>query len=67
MVQLISYIMHQPKNVKIATFYAYDFDTKKPYFTNIFCEEILNEATDSDDLYTRWNKIFDHRNFIKQM
>lgn len=66
MVQLISYIMHQPKNVKIATFYAYDFDTKKPYFNNIFCEEILNEATDSDDFYTRWNKVFDHSNFIKQ-
>ena len=38
MMQLISYIMHQPKNTKIATFYAYDFDNVRPVFNNIYCD-----------------------------
>lgn len=64
--QLISYVMHQAKNTKIASYYAYDFDAKKPYFNNIYCQDILSSATDSEDFYIRWNKVFNHDNFIVQ-
>ena len=62
--QLISYIMHQSKNTKIAAYYAYNFETKTHCFNNIFCEDILELATDAEDFYIRWNKVFNHDNFL---
>lgn len=64
MEQLISYVMHQPKNTKVASYYAYDFESKSHHFNNIFCKDILGLATDVDDFYLRWNKIFNHDNFL---
>ncbi len=64
MAQLISYVMHQAKNTKIASYYAYDFEEKRPMYNNIYCQDVLAAATDAEDFYVRWNKVFNHDNFI---
>ncbi|MDR0971247.1 MAG: N-6 DNA methylase [Bacteroidales bacterium] len=63
--QLISYAMYE-QNTKIASFFTYDFDNNTPLFNNIFCDEIRVNATNSDDFYDRWNKVFLHNNFIQE-
>lgn len=33
-------------------------------FNNIYCNDILKDASDNDDFYLRWNKIFNHDNYV---
>lgn len=61
--QLCSYAM-QEQTTKIASFYTYDFDHGQHCFSNIFCAELRNVSLNTDDFYDRWNKIFDHTDYI---
>lgn len=62
--QLFSYAM-QESSTKIAAFYTYDFENQKPLISTVFCDDIRKKSENSDDFYDRWNKIFDHQNWIK--
>lgn len=61
--QLCSYAM-QEQTTKIASFYTYDFDHGQHCFSNIFCAELRNVSLNTDDFYDRWNKLFDHTDYI---
>lgn len=61
--QLCSYAM-QEQTTKIASFYSYDFDKEQHCFSNIFCAELRQASLNNDDFYDRWNKIFDHSDYI---
>lgn len=61
--QLCSYAM-QEQTTKIASFYSYDFDKEQHYFSSIFCAELRQASLNTDDFYDRWNKIFDHTDYI---
>lgn len=61
--QLCSYAM-QEQTTKIASFYSYDFDKEENCFANIFCAELRNVSLNTDDFYDRWNKFFDHSEYL---
>lgn len=61
--QLCSYAM-QEQTTKIASFYSYDFDSESHNFSNIYCSELRYVSLNTDDFYDRWNKIFDHVDYI---
>lgn len=61
--QLCSYAM-QEQTTKIASFYTYDFDKHQHLFSNIFCGELRKVSLNTDDFYDRWNKIFNHSDYI---
>lgn len=33
-------------------------------FNNIYCNDIWKDASDNDDFYLRWNKIFNYDNYV---
>lgn len=61
--QVLSYAM-QEKNTKLISYYAYDFEIGEDLFYNIYLDDILQLATNTDDLFDRWNKTFDRDDFI---
>lgn len=61
--QVFSYAM-QEKSTKIISFYAYDFESNKDMFYNVYTGEILTEAQNVDDFFDRWNKVFDKNDYI---
>ncbi|MDE6758612.1 MAG: N-6 DNA methylase [Clostridia bacterium] len=61
--QSLSYAM-QEKNTKLVSYYAYDFESKTDLFYNIYLDDILNVASNTEDLFDRWNKTFDREDFI---
>lgn len=61
--QLCSYAM-QEQTTKIASFYSYDFDKELHCFSNIFCADLRQASLNTPDFYDRWNKIFDHTDYI---
>lgn len=61
--QLLSYAM-QERKTKLVSYYAFDFDENKDLFYNIYLDDILDLATNVDDLFDRWNKTFDRDDYI---
>lgn len=61
--QVMSYAQ-QERKTKILSFYAYNFEEDKDCFYNIYIDEILKEAQNVDDLFDRWNKIWDKSDYI---
>lgn len=63
--QLFSYAM-QESRTKVVSFYTYDFEHDTPLFSTVFCEDLRRQSRNSDDFYERWNKIFDHSDWISE-
>ena len=61
--QLFSYAM-QEAETKLVSFYTFDFEQKISLFSNVFCADLRESSVNCDDFYDRWNKIFDHQNWI---
>ena len=52
------------KNTKMVSYYSYDFEGNKDEFFNIYLDDILDIAVNTEDLFDRWNKTFDREDFI---
>ena len=61
--QLCSYAM-QEQTTKLASFYTYDFDLGMHCYSNIYCAELRQVSLNTDDFYDRWNKLFEHSDYI---
>lgn len=61
--QSLSYAM-QEKNTKLVSYYSYDFNNDCDKFYNIYLDDIIEIAANTDDLFDRWNKTFDFEDFI---
>ena len=61
--QLFSYAF-QEKNTKVMSYYSYDFKNNTHHFKNIYLDTLLTDALNVEDLFNRWNKLFDQNNYI---
>jgi len=63
--QVFSYAM-QERTSKIISFYSYNFELKQDCFFNVFLEKIIKISQNVDDLFDRWNKVFDKNDYIEK-
>ncbi|MCU9935173.1 hypothetical protein [Mycoplasmopsis cynos] len=61
--QLFSYL-YQEKTARVGSFYSFNFINETHQFFNIFINDILSKAISVDDMFDKWNKVWDHTNFI---
>ncbi|WP_322960304.1 HsdM family class I SAM-dependent methyltransferase [Mycoplasmopsis cynos] len=61
--QLFSYL-YQEKTARVGSFYSFNFINETHQFFNIFINDILSKAISVDDMFDKWNKAWDHTNFI---
>lgn len=56
--QLFSYIQ-QDKNVEIASYYSFNPDLQKDFFSTVIIDENLRKSNSIDDLFEKWNKVWE--------
>ncbi|RHZ36790.1 HsdM family class I SAM-dependent methyltransferase [endosymbiont GvMRE of Glomus versiforme] len=61
--QLFTYIF-QEKNIKIASYYSFDLTSKSDCFYNVEVDDNLKNALNPEDLFDKWNKIFNEKNLL---
>lgn len=62
--QVLSYAIQEKVHAKVVTYYSYDFDNDTDLFYNIYLDDIIEIAANTDDLFDRWNKTFERDDFI---
>ncbi|MGZ9763177.1 HsdM family class I SAM-dependent methyltransferase [Mycoplasma sp. 5912] len=61
--QIFSYLF-QDKNIKVGSYYTYNFINQSHQFFNIFINDILTKAESTESMYEIWNKQWDISNFV---